>query len=71
MAIYDYKCERCGEIQIEQKLGADALTTCPQRLMHLQGRGTIVFCRKPVQRLVSGGTNFTLKGSGWAKDGYK
>lgn len=28
-------------------------------------------CGEPLERLISGGTGFQLKGSGWAKDGYK
>lgn len=28
-------------------------------------------CQLPVERLIAGGTSFALKGSGWAKDGYR
>lgn len=31
----------------------------------------IYSCGSPVERLISPGTSFVLKGQGWAKDGYK
>lgn len=59
MPEYEYICDACkAELLIEQKISDDPLKTCPQ-------------CNKDkLKRLISSGTNFTLKGSGWAKDNY-
>jgi len=58
---YEYICtnEECKhEWEEDQKITADALTTC-------------VKCGKETaKRLVTGGQGFILNGSGWCKDGY-
>jgi len=56
---YDYECEACGhQWEVEQKITDPKLTDCPR-------------CKAPkAKRLVSAAPGFTLKGSGWAKDGY-
>jgi putative FmdB family regulatory protein len=57
---YEYKCEKCEtEFEAVQPISADPLEKCPSES-----------CDGKVQRLISGGTGFTLKGSGWFKDGY-
>ncbi len=57
---YEYVCEACGhEWEAEQRISEDPLKRCPK-------------CRKPrAKRLVSGGTGHVLKGSRWARDGYR
>jgi putative FmdB family regulatory protein len=57
---YEYLCTACGhEWEAEQKITAAALRRCPK-------------CkRNTAKRLISGGGGFSLKGEGWAKDGYR
>ena len=60
--IYDYICknEHCKkEFEAEQSIKDEPLTECP----HCKGL-------EGVQRLISSGTNFVLKGDGWYADGY-
>lgn len=53
MPIFDYRCEACGySFDILQKLGADALTECPE-------------CGKPELRKLLSAPAFHLKGKGW------
>ena len=58
---YEYKCVSCGhEWEEEQKITDKKITICPK-------------CNKETaERLISGGTGFTLAGGGcgWAKNGY-
>ena len=55
--IYEYKCDECGEMEIEHKDSEPKKTKCPK-------------CgREGLRRLVSAGF-FQLKGSGWFEDGY-
>lgn len=62
MPIYLYKCKIHGEFDVEHSI-KEKLTECPK-------------CQdeklKPqkVVRLIAGGTQFVLNGSGWAKDNY-
>jgi len=53
---YEYQCRACGhKMVVEQKISEDPLKKCPA-------------CNKPkLVRLVSGGTGFILKGTGWYK----
>lgn len=53
MPAYEYKCERCGEFETEQRMSDPPLATCPHC-----GKG-------PVTRLVGGGGGFIRKGSNW------
>ena len=59
MITYEYSCEPCKHTwEEEQKINDPKITTCPK-------------CKKETAvRLVSGGTGFTLNGSGWFRDGY-
>jgi putative FmdB family regulatory protein len=57
MAIYEYDCPKCGTFEVTQKMTDEALTT------HAE-------CGSPVQRRISL-TSFSLKGGGWANDGYR
>ena len=58
MPKYEYACGQCGaELEIEQRISEDALTTCPK-------------CNaESLERLISR-SNFALKGGGWYADGY-
>ena len=51
MPIYEYQCEKCGVVELTQKITEKALTRCPT-------------CKAKVKRLISN-TSFQLKGSGW------
>ena len=56
MPTYEYRCPKCGEFELVQKISEDAIKSCPT-------------CSSPVERLVSGAA-FHLKGSGWYKTDY-
>lgn len=63
MPNYLYKCETHGEFEVEHSIKSK-LKTCPK----CKEEG--VKPPKKVVRLISGGTNFVLNGSCWAKDNY-
>jgi len=56
---YEYSCKCCGHaFETVQSIKDDPLTECPK-------------CRvSALERLISGGSGFTLKGGGWYKDLY-
>ncbi len=56
MPIYEYRCRRCGQFEMMQRITDDALTRCPT-------------CRSKVTKLISN-TSFQLKGSGWYATDY-
>lgn len=57
MPLFDYRCTVCGKVEeVLQKCVKDGEVFCWE-------------CNKPMMRMVSG-SNFQLKGSGWAKDNY-
>ena len=57
--LYEYKCSSCEqEFLIEHSIKDEARTVCPEC-----GEETLF-------RLISGGGEFILKGSGWYRDGY-
>ena len=59
MPFYDYECAACGlKWDEHQSITAKPTEVCPQ------------CATKEVKRIISTGTSFDLKGSGWAKDGY-
>ena len=59
MPTYEYKCDKCGAtFETEQKITDEPLRECRE-----EG------CDGEVRRQI-GLTAFTLKGSGWYKDGY-
>ena len=60
MPQYDYICESCKHTwEVTQKMSEPKIKECPE-------------CKElKAKRLISGGTAFQLKGSGWAKDNYK
>ncbi len=51
MPIYEYRCGKCGDFEVMQKISDKPLGTCPT-------------CRRKVTKLISS-TSFQLKGSGW------
>ena len=56
MPIYEYGCEKCGVVEVTQRISDPPLQKCPT-------------CRRKVQRLISA-TSFQLKGSGWYVTDY-
>ena len=59
MPTYEYVCKSCSNHwEEDKKINDPPQDTCPK-------------CKKKTaKRLISGGTGFILKGSGWFKDGY-
>lgn len=56
---YEYQCKCCNHyFEAVQSIKDDALTECPKCLV------------SALQRLISGGSGFTLKGGGWFRDAY-
>lgn len=51
MPIYEYRCEKCGDFELTQRITDDPIGKCPT-------------CKRKVKRLISS-TSFQLKGSGW------
>jgi putative FmdB family regulatory protein len=51
MPTYTYGCERCGEFDLQQSIADPPLDSCP-------------VCGGPVERLITGGSGFILKGRG-------
>jgi putative FmdB family regulatory protein len=56
MPIYEYKCGKCGVIEVMQRITEGPLKKCPT-------------CRGKVERQMSRGS-FILKGSGWYATDY-
>lgn len=56
MPIYEYRCAKCGEFDIMQRITDKPLRKCPT-------------CKGKVEKLVSN-TSFHLKGSGWYLTDY-
>jgi putative FmdB family regulatory protein len=57
MPTYKYRREDGTTFEIRQKITADALEECPET-------------GQPVERVITGGMGFQLKGGGWYEDGY-
>lgn len=51
MPIYEYRCSKCGEFEVMQKITDKPLSKCPS-------------CKSKVSKLMSN-TSFQLKGTGW------
>ena len=56
MPIYEYRCRKCGEFEVTQRIKDAPLSRCPT-------------CRGKVTKLMSS-TSFQLKGSGWYVTDY-
>jgi putative FmdB family regulatory protein len=52
MPTYEYKCKACGMFEYTQRISEEALESCPE-------------CGAEVERLISAGTGFILRGHGW------
>ena len=56
MPIYEYKCAKCGVVEVMQGIKKKPLKKCPN-------------CKSKVERMISS-TSFVLKGSGWYATDY-
>ncbi len=56
MPIYEYKCDKCGTVEVMQGIKEKPLKKCPN-------------CKSKVERMISS-TSFVLKGSGWYATDY-
>ena len=56
MPIYEYKCHKCGVIEVMQGIKEKPLKKCPT-------------CKGKVERMISS-SSFVLKGSGWYATDY-
>lgn len=56
MPIYEYKCPKCGVIEVMQRITEPALKKCPN-------------CKSKVERQISL-NSFVLKGTGWYASDY-
>lgn len=51
MPIYEYQCQKCGVIEVTQRIIEKPLVKCPT-------------CKSKIKKLISN-TSFQLKGTGW------
>jgi putative FmdB family regulatory protein len=59
MPTYQYECTQCGhQFEAKQSIKDDPLKACPK-------------CRGAVERVVTGGSGFILKGAGFYKNDYR
>lgn len=56
MPIYEYKCGKCGVVEVMQRITESPLKKCPN-------------CKRRVERMISP-TSFVLKGTGWYATDY-
>jgi putative FmdB family regulatory protein len=56
MPIYEYQCQKCGTIEVTQRITEKAFIKCPT-------------CKNKVKKLISN-TSFHLKGTGWYVTDY-
>ena len=56
MPIYEYRCQKCGEFEVTQKITEQPLDVCPT-------------CGQEVKKLISN-TTFKLVGTGWYLTDY-
>jgi putative FmdB family regulatory protein len=56
MPIYEYKCHKCGVVEVMQGIKEKPLKKCPN-------------CKNKVERMISS-SSFVLKGSGWYATDY-
>jgi putative FmdB family regulatory protein len=56
MPIYEYKCSKCGVVEVMQGIKEAPLKKCPN-------------CKSKVERMISS-SSFVLKGSGWYATDY-
>ncbi len=59
MPTYEYQCQQCGQhVEAFQSMGDAPLIKCPE-------------CGGKLQRMITGGSGFVLKGSGFYQNDYK
>ncbi len=51
MPIYEYQCQKCGAVEVTQRITDKPLSKCPT-------------CKSKIKKLISN-TSFQLKGTGW------
>jgi putative FmdB family regulatory protein len=56
MPIYEYKCPKCGVVEVTQRITEASLKKCPN-------------CKSKVERMISR-SSFVLKGTGWYATDY-
>ena len=56
MPIYEYQCQKCGIIEVSQRITEKPLVKCPT-------------CKSKIKKLISN-TSFQLKGTGWYVTDY-
>lgn len=56
MPIYEYQCDKCGVVEVMQRITDAPLKKCPN-------------CKSKVERMLSR-SSFVLKGSGWYATDY-
>jgi len=56
MPIYEYSCQKCGVVEVTQRITEKPLAKCPK-------------CKSKVKKLISN-TSFQLKGTGWYVTDY-
>jgi putative FmdB family regulatory protein len=56
MPIYEYQCQKCGIIEVSQRITEKPLVKCPT-------------CKNKIKKLISN-TSFQLKGTGWYVTDY-
>ena len=56
MPIYEYKCNKCGVVEVMQRITEAPIRKCPN-------------CKSKVERMVSR-SSFVLKGTGWYATDY-
>ena len=56
MPIYEYQCQKCGVIEVTQRITEKSLVKCPT-------------CKSKIKKLISN-TSFQLKGTGWYVTDY-
>ena len=56
MPIYEYQCQKCGVIEVTQRITEKPLVKCPT-------------CKSRIKKLISN-TSFQLKGTGWYVTDY-
>ena len=56
MPIYEYQCQKCGVIEVTQRITEKPLVKCPT-------------CKSKIRKLISN-TSFQLKGTGWYVTDY-
>lgn len=66
MPVYNYRCEKGHDFVRTHSITDSVIFKCPMWMAD-----TGLRCGEPVKRQISEGTSFSLKGGGWAKDGYQ